>query len=106
MEDKLRALHARSFELETQLQVEARGRRSAEEANRELVTGAENARQSMRELQGKVRESEKRTAHCCNSCFGRCSLINGKPTQCRHPQGSVWAPAGEGARRRSCLAME
>lgn len=54
MEDKLRALHARSLELETQLQVEARGRRSAEEANRELVTGAENARQSLRELQGKV----------------------------------------------------
>lgn len=54
MEDKLRALHARSLELETQLQVEARGRRSAEEANRDLVTGAENARQNLRELQGKV----------------------------------------------------
>lgn len=54
MEDKLRALHAKSLELETQLQVEARGRRSAEEANRELVTGVENARQSVRELQGKV----------------------------------------------------
>lgn len=54
MEDKLRALHAKSLELETQLQVEARGRRSAEESNRELVTGAENARQSLRELQGKA----------------------------------------------------
>lgn len=54
MEDKLRALHARSLELETQLQVEARSRRSAEEANRDLVTSAENARQSLRELQGKV----------------------------------------------------
>lgn len=54
MEDKLRALHARSLELETQLQVEARGRRSAEEANRDLVTAAENARQNLRELQGKV----------------------------------------------------
>lgn len=61
MEDKLRALHARSLELETQLQVEARGRRSAEEANRELVTGAENARQSLRELQGKVRMKERDT---------------------------------------------
>lgn len=54
MEDKLRALHAKSLEVETQLQVEARGRRSAEEANRELVTTAENARQSVRDLQGKV----------------------------------------------------
>lgn len=54
MEDKLRALHAKSLELETQLQVEARGRRSAEEANRELVTGMENARQNVRQLQGKV----------------------------------------------------
>lgn len=54
MEDKLRALHARSLELETQLQVEARSRRSAEEANRDLVTSAENARQNLRELQGKV----------------------------------------------------
>lgn len=62
MEDKLRALHARSLELETQLQVEARGRRSAEEANRELVTGAENARQSIRELQGKVRTRERANA--------------------------------------------
>ena len=55
MEDKLRVLHARSLELETQLQVEARSRRSAEEANRDLVTSAENARQNLRELQGKVR---------------------------------------------------
>ncbi|CAM9434425.1 unnamed protein product, partial [Hapterophycus canaliculatus] len=39
-------------------QVEARGRRSAEESNRELVTGAANARQSLRELQGKVQRSE------------------------------------------------
>lgn len=62
MEDKLRALHARSLELETQLQVEARGRRSAEEANRELVTGAENARQSIRELQGKVCTRERENA--------------------------------------------
>lgn len=59
MEDKLRALHAKSLELETQLQVEARGRRFAEEANRELVTGAENARQNVRELQGKVLSGER-----------------------------------------------
>lgn len=74
MEDKLRALHARSLELETQLQVEARGRRSAEEANRELVTGAENARQSLRELQGKVCTGERGNAlqlggFCCCCCW-------------------------------------
>lgn len=59
MEDKLRALHTKSLELETQFQVEARGRRSAEEANRDLVTDAENARQSLRELQGKVGGQER-----------------------------------------------
>lgn len=69
MEDKLRALHARSLELETQLQVEARGRRSAEEANRELLTNAENTRQSLRELQGKVCKAWRgEKSHFCYVC--------------------------------------
>ena len=54
MEDKLRALHTKSLELETQLQVEVQGKRSVEEAYRNLVTDTENARQNIKELQAKV----------------------------------------------------
>lgn len=69
MEDKLRALHTKSLELETQLQVEAMGKRSAEDANRDLATDAENARQSLRELQGKVGGRKKSSNESQISCL-------------------------------------
>jgi myosin protein heavy chain len=51
MEEKLRALHARHVELETQLQVDIRMRQSAEESNRGIQIDNDNLANSNRDLQ-------------------------------------------------------
>jgi hypothetical protein len=44
MEEKLRALHAKTVELETQLQVESRAKRSQQEANKKMANEEGNMR--------------------------------------------------------------
>ncbi len=57
MEEKLRALHAKSVELETQLQVEARAKRAQQESNKKMANDEANTRAAMMELQAKVEKS-------------------------------------------------
>ena len=59
MTQKMRALHARTVELETQLQVETKAKRLQEEANRNLSVTEENLRRNNSELQEKSRKSEE-----------------------------------------------
>ena len=47
MEEKLRALHAKSVELETQLQVEARAKRAQQESNKKMANDEANTRAAM-----------------------------------------------------------
>ena len=53
MEEQLRGLHARSVELETQLQVEKRAKGNLEEANKELQVENNNMYSSNVELKAK-----------------------------------------------------
>ena len=58
MEEKLRALHAKTVELETQLQVESRAKRSQQEANKKMANEEGNMRIMIADLQGKVEKTE------------------------------------------------
>ena len=51
MEEKLRQVYAKTVELETQLQVEARAKRSQMEANKKLKSEEENLRAANADLQ-------------------------------------------------------
>ncbi len=58
MEEKLRALHAKTVELETQLQVEARAKRAQQEANKKIANEEGNLRIQVAELQTKIEKTE------------------------------------------------
>jgi hypothetical protein len=58
MEEKLRALHAKTVELETQLQVESRAKRSQQEANKKMANEEGNLRIQVADLQAKVEKTE------------------------------------------------
>lgn len=58
MEEKLRALHAKTVELETQLQVEARAKRAQQEANKKMANEENNLRNQVAELQAKIEKTE------------------------------------------------
>ena len=59
MEEKLRALHARTVELETQLQVEARAKRAQMDANKQLSVEGENLVNANKELQIRLEQAER-----------------------------------------------
>jgi hypothetical protein len=59
MEEKLRTLHGRTVEVETQLQVEARMKRSQEEANKTLAIDNENISNANKALQEKISATEE-----------------------------------------------
>ena len=58
MEEKLRGLHSKCVELETQLQVEARAKRAQQEANKKMANEESNLRSQLGELQAKVEKGE------------------------------------------------
>ena len=58
MEEKLRALHAKTVELETQLQVESRAKRSQQEANKKMANEEGNLRIQVADLQAKIEKTE------------------------------------------------
>merc|ERR1719155_304484 len=59
MEDKLRQLHAKNVELDTQLQVETRARHAQEDTNRKQTVELSNVHAANRELQSKIEKSEQ-----------------------------------------------
>ena len=59
MEEKLQSLHARTVELETQLQVEARAKRAQMDANKQLSVEGENLANANRELQQRLEKAEQ-----------------------------------------------
>lgn len=61
MEDKMRGLHGKNIELETQLQLESRAKRSHEDNNKKLFIDLENLRQANRDLKEKIQVRYSRT---------------------------------------------
>ncbi len=59
MEEKLRKFHADHTQLQTQLQIEARSKRSQEASNKDLVIQQENLVNTNRALQEKVQVTEE-----------------------------------------------
>ena len=58
MEEKLRALHARAVEMETQLQIEAREKRAQQDANKQLSVEGENLAANNRVLQERIEKAD------------------------------------------------
>jgi hypothetical protein len=57
MEDKMRTLHGKNIELETQLQLETRAKRSQEDNNKKILMDLENFKQATRDLKEKIEVS-------------------------------------------------
>jgi myosin protein heavy chain len=62
MEDKLRQLHAKGFELDTMLQVEVSTRRAGDEAVRQLTADVGNISAEARELRSAAHRAESERA--------------------------------------------
>ena len=59
MEEKLRKFHADHTQLQTQLQIEARSKRSQEASNKELIIQQENLANTNRALQERIQVTEE-----------------------------------------------
>jgi hypothetical protein len=59
MEEKIRAVHAKNMELDTQLQVESQRRKSSEEAGRAIAVDLDNERRARQELQGRLSKADE-----------------------------------------------